>query len=74
VSRARKRVASAEDRLASGIGVRGRLQAAARELHAFALRVRAIGGHSAIDAADRAALRALARAIEDDVRKLALAS
>jgi hypothetical protein len=67
----RGRVASAEDRLAHGGGARGQLQAAAAELHAFGLQVRAIGGPAAIDGADRAALRALAQAIEDDVRTLA---
>jgi hypothetical protein len=69
VARARERVISAEDRRAGG--ARGQLQAAAEALHAFGLQVRAIGGPAAIDGADRAALRALAHAIEDDVRALA---
>jgi hypothetical protein len=73
VARARARVASAEDRLARGGGARGPLQAAAEELQAFGLQVRAIGGPAAIDGTDRAALRALAHAIEDDVRTLARA-
>jgi len=64
-------VASAEDRLARGSSARGQLQSAAGELQAFGLKVRAIGGPSAIDGADRAALRALAHAIEGDVRTLA---
>jgi len=70
VARARARIASAEERLERAQGGRGQLQAAAAELQAFGLQARSIGGPAAIAAADRAALRARAADIEDDLRTM----